>query len=203
MIARLGEEAVSLNVPMIVDLKFGRTWGEASRKVSPSWEALSSMPALAKPAPRPAIKTATIVPIKKVKPAPKAPVKKAKPAVPPPATPTVSATVIPIKPAIVVPRQPTIVKPSRPAIAIPIHYTSAPTPPLTAPPAQAAAPPDDSAIETEIDLADLIDVPVPRNRKICCPFHGETKPSMHIYVDHYFCYGCGRWGDHVKLADPG
>ena len=29
MIARLGEEAVSLNVPMKVDLKFGKTWGDA------------------------------------------------------------------------------------------------------------------------------------------------------------------------------
>ena len=29
MIARLGEEAVKLNVPMKVDLKFGRTWGDA------------------------------------------------------------------------------------------------------------------------------------------------------------------------------
>ena len=38
MIARLGEEAVSLNVPMMVDLKFGRTWGE---RRSISWEELT------------------------------------------------------------------------------------------------------------------------------------------------------------------
>ena len=32
---------------------------------------------------------------------------------------------------------------------------------------------------------------------ILCPFHGETKPSMRIYPDHYYCFGCGAWGDHV------
>ena len=37
IIARLGEEAVKLTVPMRVDLKFGRTWGDAKH----SWEELS------------------------------------------------------------------------------------------------------------------------------------------------------------------
>ena len=32
---------------------------------------------------------------------------------------------------------------------------------------------------------------------ILCPFHGETKPSMRIYRDHYYCFGCGACGDHV------
>ena len=32
---------------------------------------------------------------------------------------------------------------------------------------------------------------------VLCPFHGETKPSMRIYPDHYYCFGCGAWGDHV------
>jgi len=49
----------------------------------------------------------------------------------------------------------------------------------------------------EIDLADLIGEPVPRSRKICCPFHDEKTPSMHIYPDHFHCYGCGAHGDHV------
>ena len=51
--------------------------------------------------------------------------------------------------------------------------------------------------DTEIDLADLVDCPVPRSRMILCPFHGETKPSMRIYKDHYYCFGCGAYGDHV------
>ena len=37
MVARLGCEAVSLEVPMRVDLKFGRTWGDAKH----SWEELT------------------------------------------------------------------------------------------------------------------------------------------------------------------
>ena len=32
---------------------------------------------------------------------------------------------------------------------------------------------------------------------VLCPFHDETKPSMHIYHDHYYCFGCGEYGDHV------
>ena len=32
---------------------------------------------------------------------------------------------------------------------------------------------------------------------ILCPFHGETKPSMRIYPDHYYCFGCDACGDHV------
>ena len=51
--------------------------------------------------------------------------------------------------------------------------------------------------DMEIDLADLIEEPVPRSRKICCPFHDEKTPSMHIYPDHYYCFGCGAHGDHV------
>ena len=50
---------------------------------------------------------------------------------------------------------------------------------------------------TTIDLAELIDEPVPANRKICCPFHAETKPSLHIYPDHYYCFGCHAYGDHI------
>jgi hypothetical protein len=58
------------------------------------------------------------------------------------------------------------------------------------------APVDDEP-ETEIDLADLIG-DVPKNRKICCPFHDEETPSMHIYQDHYHCYGCDAHGDHIS-----
>ena len=31
---------------------------------------------------------------------------------------------------------------------------------------------------------------------VLCPFHDETKPSMRIYRDHYYCFGCGEYGDH-------
>jgi DNA primase len=51
--------------------------------------------------------------------------------------------------------------------------------------------------DTEIDLADLIECEVPKNRKICCPFHDEKTPSLHVYTDHYYCFGCHAWGDHL------
>ena len=50
---------------------------------------------------------------------------------------------------------------------------------------------------TTIDLAELIDEPVPKNRKICCRFHDEATPSLHIYRDHYYCFGCHAYGDHI------
>src|SRR6185295_17295759 len=45
LVARLGEEAVSLEVPMRVDLKFGRTWGDASH----TWDQLVTGAAPTKP----------------------------------------------------------------------------------------------------------------------------------------------------------
>ena len=30
---------------------------------------------------------------------------------------------------------------------------------------------------------------------ICCPFHKEKTPSMKIYEDSYYCFGCGESGD--------
>ena len=37
MVARLGEEAIKLSVPMPIDLKFGRNWADATH----SWEELT------------------------------------------------------------------------------------------------------------------------------------------------------------------
>jgi hypothetical protein len=28
-----------------------------------------------------------------------------------------------------------------------------------------------------------------------CPFHEERTPSFAVYSDHYYCFGCGRYGD--------
>jgi CHC2 zinc finger/Toprim domain len=33
--------------------------------------------------------------------------------------------------------------------------------------------------------------------KICCPFHADRTPSLHVYDDHFHCFGCGAHGDHV------
>jgi DNA polymerase family A/Toprim domain/CHC2 zinc finger len=164
MIARLGEEAVSLNVPMKVDLKFGKTWGDASH----SWEELTGESAPAKPAPKPAPRPALVIPLK-------------------------PAIIIPPKPTISIPLPPPVIAiPPKPAIVNPLP-PPAPAEKKKKPPLPPTPPLDD----TEIDLADLVDCPVPRNRMVLCPLHGETKPSMRIYTDHYYCFGCGAWGDHV------
>lgn len=31
--------------------------------------------------------------------------------------------------------------------------------------------------------------------KVRCVFHNEKTPSLAIYEDHYFCFGCGEHGD--------
>src|SRR5262249_4868705 len=47
-----------------------------------------------------------------------------------------------------------------------------------------------------VPLAALIGKPLIGN-KICCPFHPDEVPSLHIYNDHYRCFGCGASGDAV------
>ena len=41
-----------------------------------------------------------------------------------------------------------------------------------------------------------------RAHKICCPFHGEKTPSLHIYekTDTFHCFGCGIGGDAVRFV---
>ena len=41
---------------------------------------------------------------------------------------------------------------------------------------------------------------VSRNGMVCCPFHDDRHPSMKIYEDHYYCFGCGAAGDVVDLT---
>ena len=35
---------------------------------------------------------------------------------------------------------------------------------------------------------------------INCPFHNDKTPSMKLYDDHYYCFGCGEHGDAVSFA---
>ncbi len=39
-----------------------------------------------------------------------------------------------------------------------------------------------------------------RERKGCCPFHGEKTPSFYVYDDHYHCFGCGAHGDVITFT---
>lgn len=29
----------------------------------------------------------------------------------------------------------------------------------------------------------------------CCPFHDDKTPSLKVYDDHFYCFGCGATGD--------
>ena len=33
-----------------------------------------------------------------------------------------------------------------------------------------------------------------------CPFHDDRTPSMKLYDDHFYCFGCGKHGDVVTLV---
>ncbi len=42
-----------------------------------------------------------------------------------------------------------------------------------------------------------------RAGKVCCPFHSEHTPSLHVYADAargWYCFGCGRGGSVYDLA---
>ena len=35
---------------------------------------------------------------------------------------------------------------------------------------------------------------------VCCSFHEDRTPSMKLYEDHFFCFGCGKHGDVIDLV---
>lgn len=42
--------------------------------------------------------------------------------------------------------------------------------------------------------------PIHRGDMICCPFHDDKTPSMKLYDDHFYCFGCQKSGDVIDLA---
>lgn len=42
--------------------------------------------------------------------------------------------------------------------------------------------------------------PIHRGNMICCPFHDDRTPSMKLYDDHFYCFGCQKSGDVIDLA---
>jgi DNA polymerase I-like protein with 3'-5' exonuclease and polymerase domains len=137
-VAQLGCEVVKLEVPMRVDLKFGRNWADAKH----TWAELHSTVALKKKAATP---THTV----------------------PPKVNGHAATIAAVTSAPIV------------------HVTEPEPEPETLEQRLAAIP-----------LADLIGEQ-PVNGKIVCPFHEDDTPSLHIYRDHYHCFGCGAHGGHL------
>ncbi len=45
------------------------------------------------------------------------------------------------------------------------------------------------------EAAKFYGLQITRSGMACCPFHEDGKPSMKIYEDHYYCFGCGATGD--------
>lgn len=48
----------------------------------------------------------------------------------------------------------------------------------------------------------LLGQAIGRDRKVSCPFHSDTTPSLHAYPDHWYCFGCRRGGTVYDLAGP-
>jgi hypothetical protein len=136
LVARLGCDAVQLEVPMRVDLKFGRTWGDATH----TWEELHGD--------NNKINGRTLV----------IPTQSGPPIAVAPATTVTPATV----------QSPTIVD----------------------------APVDPFERIAQIPLADLIGEQL-TDGKILCPFHDDSRPSCHIYADHFHCFACSAHGNHI------
>ena len=42
--------------------------------------------------------------------------------------------------------------------------------------------------------------PIHHGDMICCPFHDDGTPSMKLYDDHFYCFGCQKSGDVIDLA---
>ncbi|MBR6425353.1 MAG: DNA primase [Oscillospiraceae bacterium] len=50
------------------------------------------------------------------------------------------------------------------------------------------------------DAAERYGLKVSRNGMARCPFHDDHRPSMKLYDDHFYCFGCQRSGDVITLA---
>jgi DNA polymerase I-like protein with 3'-5' exonuclease and polymerase domains len=144
LVARLGCEAVQLDVPMRVDLKYGRSWGDAKH----TWAELQQSN-----------------------------------------TRSVRATES---------KQNRSPASSNSAAPAPINGHAAVAPTMLS----ALIIPKQDEPETldqrlvRIPLADLIGEQ-PINGKIACPFHEDDTPSLHVYCNHYHCFGCGAHGGHL------
>lgn len=50
-----------------------------------------------------------------------------------------------------------------------------------------------------IDVARFYGIEVNRSGFVSCLFHKERTPSLKLYRDHFYCYGCGKGGDVIAL----
>ena len=45
------------------------------------------------------------------------------------------------------------------------------------------------------DVAKFYGLQINRSGMACCPFQEERTPSLKVYDDHFYCFGCGATGD--------
>ena len=45
------------------------------------------------------------------------------------------------------------------------------------------------------EVARFYGLEVNRAGMACCPFHDDKSPSLKVYDDHFYCFGCGATGD--------
>lgn len=45
------------------------------------------------------------------------------------------------------------------------------------------------------DVAKFYGLQMSRSGMACCPFHEDRTPSLKVYDDHFYCFGCGATGD--------
>ncbi len=58
-------------------------------------------------------------------------------------------------------------------------------------------------VAPDVYVQKLLGVTVPGHRKICCPFHDDQHPSLHVYEQAdrgWYCFGCRRGGSVYDLA---
>lgn len=52
---------------------------------------------------------------------------------------------------------------------------------------------------TPRQVAENYGLEVNRRGMTCCPFHTDDDPSMKLYDDHYYCFGCEEHGDVIDF----
>lgn len=56
------------------------------------------------------------------------------------------------------------------------------------------------AVVTPREAAKRYGLPVSQGGMARCPFHEDRTPSMKLYEDHFYCFGCGAHGDVIDLT---
>lgn len=60
-----------------------------------------------------------------------------------------------------------------------------------------------SEIKSRVDIRDAAErygLRLRRGDMTCCTFHSDKTPSMKLYSDHFYCFGCQKSGDVIDLA---